>query len=166
LFQNRTLGGKFQLKDPETHFFLCEFVEMDHGLPDPLLFCARVAEVYRKSIFPTGQFGFHVPNCHGKIPQVIDWDRSWAVFFARLLESCLRRELEINGPWPDYGRKFEQVLGSVVPQLLELLQTHGRQLKLCLIHGDLWEENTVTNLLTGSLLCSMRLACTPTTSTN
>ncbi len=23
--------GKFKLKDPETHFFLCEFVEMDQS---------------------------------------------------------------------------------------------------------------------------------------
>ena len=141
--------GKFQLKSPETHFFLCDFVDMDHGLPDPSVFCARVAEVHRNSVSPTGQFGFHVPNCHGKIPQVVDWDHSWASFFARILESFFRRELDTNGPWPVYEEKFQEILAHVIPQLLEPLQAEGRELKPCLVHGDLWEENAATNLSTG-----------------
>lgn len=141
--------GKFQLKVPETHFFLCEFVDMDHELPDPVQFCARIAEIHRTSVSPTGQFGFQVPNCHGKIPQIVDWDYSWASFFARLLESFFHKEVEINGSWPEYEKKFKEVLADVVPQLLEPLQAQGRQLKPCLVHGDLWEENTATNLATG-----------------
>lgn len=141
--------GKFQLKFPETHFFLCDFVDMDHGLPDPADFCARIAEIHQNSISPTGKFGFHVPNCHGKIPQTVDWDSSWANFFARLLESFFRREIDVNGPWPEYEAKFKEVLTSVIPQLLEPLQAEGRVLKPSLVHGDLWEENTATNLTTG-----------------
>lgn len=69
--------GRFQLESPETHFFLCDFLDMDHDLPDPTSFCARVAEIHHKSTSPTGKFGFQVPNCHGKIPQVVEWDSSW-----------------------------------------------------------------------------------------
>ena len=113
------------------------------------MFCARVAEVHRNSASPTRQFGFDVPNCHGKIPQVVDWDHSWASFFARILESFFQRELDTNGPWPVYEEKFMEILVHVVPQLLNLLQAEGRVLKPCLVHGDLWEGNTATNLATG-----------------
>lgn len=141
--------GKFQLSYPETHFFLCDFVDMDHNLPDPSIFCAQLAQLHRTSISPTGHFGFHVPNCHGMIPQTVDWDPSWASFFARLLQSFFRRELATNGPWPAYEAKFAEVLTEVVPQLLEPLQSEGRVLKPCLVHGDLWDENTATNRATG-----------------
>ena len=63
--------GKFQLESPETYFFLCDF-HMNHGLPAPDKFCTRIAEIHRNSESPTGKFGFQVPNCHGKIPQVVD----------------------------------------------------------------------------------------------
>ncbi len=34
---------------------------------------------------------------------------------------------------------------------LEPLQSNGRVLKPCLVHGDLWEENTATDLETGKI---------------
>lgn len=141
--------GKFHLVSPETHFFLCDFLDMDHDLPDPVLFCARVAEIHRKSISPTGEFGFQVPNCHGKIPQVVDWDSSWASFFAKLFTRFFNIELEVNGPWPEYEEAFHQVVENVIPQVLGPLQQNGRVLKPCLVHGDLWEENSATDLATG-----------------
>ena len=141
--------GKFQLKSPETYFFLCDFVDMDHGLPDPSIFCARLAHVHQTSISPTGQFGFHVPNCHGKIPQIVDWSPSWSSFFTRLLQSFFRAEIATNGPWPAYEQVFQALLANVIPQLLEPLQADGRNLKPCLTHGDLWDGNTATDRATG-----------------
>ncbi|KAL8785848.1 MAG: hypothetical protein Q9195_008472 [Heterodermia aff. obscurata] len=142
--------GKFQLESPETHFFLCDFIEMDHHtIPSPSAFCTQLAKLHLTSTSPTGQFGFHVPNCHGAIPQPLAWDPSWASFFARILESFFRRELATNGPWPAYEEKFQEILTNVIPQLLAPLQAEGRELKPCLVHGDLWEGNAATNLATG-----------------
>ena len=141
--------GKFRLASPETHFFLCDFLDMDHGLPEPASFCARVAEIHRNSESPTGKFGFQVPNCHGKIPQVVDWNSSWASFFAKLFTRFFNIELEVNGSWPEYEDAFDKVVQHVIPQVLGPLQENGRVLKPCLVHGDLWEENTATNLATG-----------------
>lgn len=42
-----------------------------------------------------------------------------------------------------------QLVSEVVPQLLEPLQSDGRVLKPCLVHGDLWEANTGLNSKTG-----------------
>ncbi|KAI4262524.1 MAG: hypothetical protein L6R42_002302 [Xanthoria sp. 1 TBL-2021] len=141
--------GKFYLASPVTHFFLCEFIDMENEMPDPVAFCARLAEIHLNSQSPTGQFGFAVPNCHGKIVQSNDWDPSWTSFFTKLLVSFFKTEIGINGPWPEYEQAFEVIVKTVVPQLLDPLQASGRVLKPSLVHGDLWEENAAINLSTG-----------------
>ncbi|KAL8958542.1 MAG: hypothetical protein Q9193_004422 [Seirophora villosa] len=141
--------GRFELAYPVTHYFLCDFIEMQHGLPDPVSFCARLADIHSKSVSPTGQFGFVVPNCHGKILQSNEWDSDWASFFTKLLESFLRIEIETNGPWQEYEQAFGAIVTTVIPQLLGPLQANGRVLKPSLVHGDLWEENAAINLATG-----------------
>ena len=40
---------------------------------------------------------------------------------------------------------YKEFVKEVIPQILEPLQADGRSLKPCLIHGDLWEENTGVN---------------------
>jgi fructosamine-3-kinase len=42
-------------------------------------------------------------------------------------------------------------IDKVIPRLLELLQCNGRGIKSCLVHGDLWDENTATDMDTGEL---------------
>jgi protein-ribulosamine 3-kinase len=143
--------GRFELASPVTHFFLCDFLDISNDMPDPVRFAACVAELHRISRSPTGKFGFHVPNCHGKIRQTVDWNSSWASFYTKLLTSFFHTEIDVNGPWPEYERVFEEVVTHVIPQLLEPLQSDGRVLKPCLVHGDLWEENTATDLETGEI---------------
>ena len=43
--------------DSNLHFFLCEFLEMDLGLPDEDKFTTRLVELHRKSKSPTGKYG-------------------------------------------------------------------------------------------------------------
>ncbi|KAL8688516.1 MAG: hypothetical protein Q9218_005592 [Villophora microphyllina] len=144
--------GKFELADPITHFFLCDFIDMELELPEPSSFCTKLAEIHRNSDSPTGKFGFMVPNCHGKIVQSNEWDSNWASFFTKLLLSFLQLELSINGPWEEYDKAFEKIVATVIPRLLEPLQAEGRVLKPSLVHGDLWEENVAINLATGDLV--------------
>ena len=136
--------GKFKAPEPETYYFLCDFIEMKNQLPDPDRLCARLAELHRTSVSPTGRFGFHIPTYHGRFPQKVDWDSNWASFFRRLLGDALRLDLQTNGPWPDLERISERTLTKVVPRLLGALQENGREIKPCLIHGDLWEGNIGT----------------------
>jgi protein-ribulosamine 3-kinase len=44
------------------HFFLSGLVEMSTELPDPRIFCEKVADLHRRSmsISPSGMFGFDI----------------------------------------------------------------------------------------------------------
>lgn len=118
---------------------------MRTGAPDPALFCEQIAALHRDSVSPTGKFGFYTTTCHGPHPQNTSWEDSWSVFFLRLIRQFFERELDMNGPDADYEETFK-ALEAVIPNILEPLQQGGRFLKPCLVHGNLWEENTGTSL--------------------
>jgi len=141
--------GKFEKDTPETYFLLMEFFELGQDLPDPSKFTAAIANLHRNSVSPTGKFGFHIPVCQGPVVQYTDWDDDWCAYFSRLLTYLFRMDVRLNGNWPEYEEIFEKLISHSVPQLLEPLQAEGRVLKPCLVHGDLWDENTGTNLVTG-----------------
>lgn len=141
--------GNFRKSPPDTYFLLMDFIDLQTGSVDATEFCSRIAELHRISTSPTGKFGFHITTCHGPNWQNTEWESSWCVYFTRLLRQFFYREIEQNGPWPEYEAAFEELVEVVIPQLLEPLQSEGRFLKPCLVHGDLWEENTGTDLVTG-----------------
>ncbi|MBE3041763.1 fructosamine kinase family protein [Candidatus Bathyarchaeota archaeon] len=58
-----------------------EFLQLDNRLPDPVRLVEGVAEMHRLGISPTGKFGFHSPNCHGRIVQHHHWDDNWCRYF-------------------------------------------------------------------------------------
>ncbi|KAF5005776.1 hypothetical protein FDECE_7786 [Fusarium decemcellulare] len=138
--------GKF--KESDTYFLIMDFLDLRMVLPDPSTFSLLVSDIHKKSQSPTGKFGFHVPTCHGKHIQPNDWDESWCHYFTRLLTIFFDIDLDVNGPWKEYENAFEILKTKVVPALLEPLQAGGRVLKPCLVHGDLWEENTGMNVET------------------
>jgi protein-ribulosamine 3-kinase len=39
----------------------------------------------------------------------------------------------------------------VIPRLIGILESNGRSIKPCLIHGDLWETNIGTDIETGNI---------------
>ncbi len=141
--------GKFKQASPETFFYLMEFLELGPEIVEPAEFCRRVAQLHDMSVSPTGKFGFHLVTWHGPNPQNTTWEGNWCTFFTRLLTQFFDREIAQNGPQPDYEAAFKTFAQMVVPQILIPLQSDGRVLKPCLIHGDLWEENTGLNLETG-----------------
>lgn len=144
--------GKFrdqELSSPDTYFLLAEFLEVGTQPPDAENFTARIAELHKSSVSPTGKFGFHVTTCHAKLPQVTDWEESWAVLYKRQLGHMIKMDVDKNGDWPEFSRICNLVLDKVIPRLLEPLQSDGRSIKPCLVHGDLWDENTATNTDTG-----------------
>ena len=128
--------GKLTTPFPPTYFFLCGFVYISDKLPDPAAVGARLAELHRKSVSPTGKFGFHVPTYDGKLPQMVEWDSSWPRFFSKLILGVFRLDVEINGPWKELEDVINAVVDQVVPRLLGALDSEGRTVKPCLIHGD------------------------------
>ena len=142
--------GRHQRKEPEMYFVLCEFREVGEQPPDPIKFMARLAELHRNSVSPTGKFGFHITTCHNWITQATNfWDDSWEVVFREQLSHMVDLDKEASGEWPKFHRVCNLILEKVVPRLLRPLQSDGRKIKPCLIHGDLWDEKTATDMETG-----------------
>jgi fructosamine-3-kinase len=129
---------------------LQEFIDTSDIRPEPAQLCAKLAELHRKSCSPEGKFGFHTKNCQGGVPQTIDWDPKWSSFFKRLITDLFYAELIANGPWPAYEMAFDKLILHVLPKLLDPLETNGRSIKPCLVHGNLNFGNAPTNLATGA----------------
>lgn len=139
------------VEDGDKHWYLLvEFRLVGEQPPDPERFVEKLVEMHKKSVSPTGKFGFHVTTFHGKVAQMTNqWDESWSTVFQRHLGHMVTRDEEVNGYWPEFKILCDITLGSVLPRLLEALQSNGRSIKPCLVHGDLWDENTATDMRNG-----------------
>ena len=143
--------GKFESAPPSTYFFLLEFKDMTSKLPYPKPFCSELAKLHQTSVSPTGKFGFHVATTHGKLPQYMVWTSSWEVMFRKILSDLLLLDLDTNGPWKDFQNVYERILTLVLPILIGPLESEGRTVKPCLLHGDLWDGNIGIDNKTGHI---------------
>ncbi|KAL4902255.1 hypothetical protein BDW74DRAFT_169716 [Aspergillus multicolor] len=146
--------SRFQQRQPETYFFLSEFVDMKTGdiqRPDAEQLCEKLAKLHRGSISPTGMFGLYTTTYQGHIPQAVSWERSWTIFFSKLFRHVLASHAQSNGVWTDLETLAERALDRVVPRLLNALESEGRKVKPCLIHGNIWEGNIGTSAETGEI---------------
>lgn len=53
--------GKYQKEDPDTYFFLSEFLHMSEEMPNSEHLCSNMARLHKESRSPTGNFGV---SCH------------------------------------------------------------------------------------------------------
>ncbi|KAK4186216.1 Fructosamine kinase-domain-containing protein [Podospora australis] len=129
--------------DPDTHFYLCEFVEMYDDLPDPSDWAAAVSTLHLKTMghSPTGQFGFHVPTHLANVPVDNTWNSSWAAFWAQQMKSLFDREEMVRGPHEELNSLKAAYLEKTIPRYLAPLEAEGRSIQPCLIHSDLWPGN-------------------------
>ena len=144
--------GKLRTEDPATYFFLSEFAETSDQVPDPDRLCALISDLHRKSVSPTGKFGFYVRTRNGRTPQATEWDSSWTSFFAKFMVHVMAEDIKTNGSWPELERTSARIVSHVIPRLIGALESEGRCVKPCLIHGDLWEGNTGTSYTTGDIV--------------
>jgi protein-ribulosamine 3-kinase len=138
--------GEYKNAPEYTAFIIMDFLDIVTGAPDPTVFCALLAELHAKSQSPTGKFGFEVCTYQGPIGQNTTWHENWTFYFTRLLGELFDREIVRNGPDHDYEEEFRVLKQDTIPQILDPLQADGRVLKPCLIHGNIWEDNTATEL--------------------
>lgn len=141
--------GKFESAPPSTYFFLLEFKDMTSKLPSPEPFCSELAKLHQTSVSPTGKFGFHIATTHGKLPQHMVWTSSWEAMFRKILSDLLLLDLDTNGPWKEFQHVYERILTLVLPKLIGPLESEGRTVKPCLLHGDLWHGNIGVDNKTG-----------------
>ncbi|KAK8008249.1 hypothetical protein PG991_010800 [Apiospora marii] len=134
----------------DQYFLLAQFRDVGQQPPDPLHLVARLAELHKRSESPTGKFGFHTKTCHGKSPQLTDlWEDSWEVLYRKQLDHVFELDRQKQPPWDEYEFYADLVLEKCVTQLLRPLQSEGRSIKPCLVHGNVWDGNTATDMETG-----------------
>lgn len=143
--------GYGKCKDQDGHFFLCDYLSIDHELPDPVRLGEKLAELHRKSQSPTGKFGFHCITFDGKLPLNTAWNDNWTSFFTILMHDVYKLDVEVNGFWKELDDTVQVTLEKLIPRLLNPLTAEGRTIKPCLIHGDLWESNIGTDVRTGEI---------------
>lgn len=102
--------------------------------------------MHKQSVSPPAKFGFMVPTYDGKLPQVLDWDSSWPSFFTKLLKGVADLDIVTHGSHGKLGEALETTYQAIIPRLLGALESDGRSIKPCLIHGDLWEGNVGTDV--------------------
>ena len=135
-------------QDSNAHFFLCEFVDMSDDLPHDDTLMRLLAELHRKSTSPTGRYGFPVPTLQATVPQYTGWEDSWEIFFSKSIAIVFENEERSQGADPEVRQLCQDILTKVVPRLLRPLETGGRHIRPCLIHGDIWDGNTSSSTAT------------------
>ncbi|KAK3329578.1 Fructosamine/Ketosamine-3-kinase [Apodospora peruviana] len=125
---------------------LTEYRDIGQQPPERVKFTARLAELHKNSVSPTGKFGFHMKTMVGPITQHNDgWSDSWEDIFANFFGGLLDLDGEKNEPWPEFEHTKHLTKVRVIPLLLWPLQSHGRNSKPCLVHGNLWDGNAATD---------------------
>ena len=146
-FVPQPLGWGTYQSDPKTHFFLCDFIDMTDELPDVTSFCEKLADLHCRSMddAPKEGFGFRLTTYNGRLPQDNTWDESWEAFYIRGLQRMFALEEEAHGPSFEIRALLPALYEKVVPRLLRPLETDGRVLRPCLVHGDIWSGNTASH---------------------
>jgi protein-ribulosamine 3-kinase len=139
---------------PDTHFYLCDFLDMIEDLPDVHAFCLLLAKLHKESIprSPNGKFGFHEVTYEGPMYQDTTWCDTWEESFVLRLKASLEQERLVHGSDKENEELLPALYEKVIPRLLRPLQTKGRSVKPALIHGDIWYGNMSTNADTGEPL--------------
>ncbi|GAW17445.1 hypothetical protein ANO14919_069020 [Xylariales sp. No.14919] len=84
-----------------------------------------------------------------RLERTVTWEKSWAASFTHQLKDVIGYDNETNGAWPELEAACNQLIDKVIPRLLGVLQSDGRDIKPSLIHGDLWERNVGIDMETG-----------------
>ncbi|KUJ17403.1 uncharacterized protein LY89DRAFT_684455 [Mollisia scopiformis] len=142
-------AGTYKL-DPETHFYLSDYVEMIDEIPDMQKFCASLAKLHRDSIpfSPKGQFGFHVVTYNGNKARDVTWCDTWEEMFTNSVKMRVKQERDAQGPSAGLEELLPALFEKVIPRLLRPLHTGSNKIKPVLVHGDVWYGNLATNAST------------------
>lgn len=151
----RAVGWGTYSSDPDTHFYLCDFVDMIEELPDVGKFCAMLAKLHHDSMNSpdaADSFGFDVVTYEGRMYQDVTRSKSWEESYRLQMQAFAEQERESQGPSEELDELLPILMDKIIPRLLRPLQTHGRQIKPVLIHGDIWYGNLAINAENGEPL--------------
>ena len=132
--------------DPNIHFFLCGFVDMDEDLPDVQKLARGLAELHIIGVNSDGKYGFYLPTLQGTISQYTEWTETWEESFSNSIRRVFENEEKSQGYDEEVHELCRLTLEKVVPRLLRPLETGGREIQPRLVHGDIWDGKVSTDL--------------------
>jgi protein-ribulosamine 3-kinase len=142
----------------DIYFFLSEFSHFGQNADAKTLGCA-VAELHLKSRLLhesllaskriPARFGFDVSTHLGMLPLKTTWSNSWSDFFTAALESVLSFLYESQDPPEEFRRLSKVLLETIIPRLLDPLDTWPNQIQPVFLHGDLMLGNARIDESTG-----------------
>ncbi|KFA49954.1 hypothetical protein S40293_01286 [Stachybotrys chartarum IBT 40293] len=129
--------------DPDTHFYLCEFVEVYDDLPSAYGWASVVSGLHLNSMggSPTNRFGFHITTHLANVPVDNAWKSSWEALWGQQIKSLFEQERLPHKADEEIERLKNADLDRAIPRYLGSLESEGRSVKPCLIHSDLWLGN-------------------------
>jgi protein-ribulosamine 3-kinase len=146
----KPLGFSTYQDDPNTHFCLLEFVDMLlDDTPSAQDYMRPVAALHTRSMgkSPDGKFGFPIRTRFASLPQDNSFEESWEFWWTRHMKMVMAREEEVRGEHtPEVKAIVQGFFDEILPRYLRPLESDGRKLQACLLHGDLWPGN-VTYLI-------------------
>ena len=136
----RAIAYETYASDPKLHFILLPYIPMTDENPTFDLVPALI-HLHSSSTSPNGKFGFSHPTLKY---QFVEWTDTWEEFFTNSLRKVQEKERNVQGYDAELAELQRKTFELVIPRLLRPLETGGRKVKPCLLHGDLWEGNTST----------------------
>lgn len=137
--------------DPNLHFMLSQFREMDREVPDMEPTCSTLAKMHLEShSVGLQKFGFPIATHNGSLAQNNQWTDTWEEFYVQQLRGMLKLEEESQGPQTEEMQDIlQQIFDKVIPRLLRPMETNGHKITPSLIHCDFWHGNVSTDVDTG-----------------
>lgn len=134
----------------DTHFFVCEFRELNDGIPDPYPFASLMAELHKRGVSPDGKFGMPYVTFGGNNPQYFPVTDKWEECFTTGIRAIFAAEFKTHGADEDIEELTTAIVEKVIPRLLRPLESDGRTVTPRLVHGDLWDGNASVDVNTGA----------------
>jgi fructosamine-3-kinase len=140
---------------PDMHFYVAEYVEMDDTHPDPRAWAEVLSTLHKRSMgkSPGGKFGFHIDTHLANIPQDNTWNSSWETMWAQLFRSMCEKEEAARGPDAHLTRLKKVFHELVIPRYLRPLESDGRVVHPTLLHNDAWPGNVKPKTDSPETLC-------------
>jgi protein-ribulosamine 3-kinase len=147
----KPIGLGVLARDASKHFLVVEFKDMIEEMPPVQELVAVLAKLHNNSISPDGLFGFTSPTSQS-LQLTNDWCKTWEEFFTRAFKGTVELEQKIQGHNEELQRLADLVCAKVIPRLIRPMETGGRKVKPCLVHGDLWHGNLGIDLITDQVI--------------
>ena len=136
-------------QDPNLHFLLCDFHELDSQLLSVDRFAAALGELHTKSAGCSREFGFPLPTHIGRVAQHNHWKETWEEWFTSNFDRLLKLEREsCDAPDFEFSILSSAMFLKVIPCLLRPMESFGRRIVPALLHGDITSANASTSLST------------------